>query len=192
MEGVHKIRVMGIDPGLAHTGYGVVALNGGGRLEHISNGTISTSSRTPLVERLSKIHRELDNVITDLQPHHVAVEQVFFSRNPKSALLLGHARGVAILSAAMSEIRVFEYSATETKKAVCNYGRGGKEQVNAMVKVLLGLRQDLSEHASDALALCICHVHSHRTVQARALAVNQQSGRTQPREGRQRKGKGLL
>ncbi len=185
------MRIMGIDPGLSFTGYGVVETDAAGRLRHILNGTIPTSSRTPFVDRLSRIHRELHTVISEQQPHQVAVEEVFFAKNPKSALLLGHARGVAILSAAMAGLPVFEYSATETKKAVCTYGRAGKDQVTAMVKALLRLQEDLSEHAADALALCICHVHSHRTRQTRAdaerLHAQRRKARTLPNVRKKRK-----
>ena len=160
------MRVIGIDPGISHTGYGLVDADEQGRLTHIRNGSISTSTRAPFVERLFKIHKELDLLFQELQPDHMVVEQVFFAKNARSALLLGQARGVAILSAALAEITVFEYAATEAKKAVCNYGHAGKAQVGFMVKKLLRLEADVVEHASDALALCICHVHSFRTLQA--------------------------
>lgn len=160
MRRLPGIRVMGIDPGLSFTGYGVVDAGADGRLRCLLSGTIPTSSRSPFVDRLSRIHRELRAVFEQARPDHVAVEEIFFARHPKSALLLGHARGVAILSASLAGIPVFEYAATETKKAVCTYGRAGKEQVGAMVKALLRLDEDLSEHASDALAVCICHIHS--------------------------------
>ena len=168
-------RVVGIDPGLSATGYGVVEADAAGRLRHIVSGTIPTCSRAPFVERLARIQRELETVFNEHQPHHVAVEAVFFAKNPKSALLLGHARGAAILSAAMAGLPVFEYWATETKKAVCTYGRAGKAQVGAMVKVLLRVPQELTEHAADALALCICHVHSHRMRKIRAEAARPSS-----------------
>ena len=178
MHGLSGIRVMGIDPGLSFTGYGVVESGADGRLRYVVSGTIPTSSRSPFVDRLSNIHEELQGVFNQVRPDHVAVEEVFFARHPKSALLLGHARGVVILSASLAGIQVFEYAATETKKAVCAYGRAGKEQVAAMVKALLRLDQDLSEHASDALALCICHIHSHGTLQSRngSLKTTQRRG----------------
>jgi crossover junction endodeoxyribonuclease RuvC len=159
------LRVMGIDPGLAFTGYGVVDADPDGGIRHVVHGIIPTVSSTPFVERLSRIHRELESVFQRVQPHHVAVEEVYFAKHPQSALLLGHARGAAILTASLAGVPVFEYAATETKKAVCTYGHAGKEQVCAMVKALLRLQQDLPDHASDALALCICHIHCHRTLQ---------------------------
>ncbi len=161
------MRVFGVDPGIAHTGYGVVAVDERGRLAHLASGTISTSSTAPFSDRLAQIHQELDTLFKEFRPEHMAVEDVFFSRNVRSALKLGQARGAALLSASLANIQVFEYAATEAKKAVCSYGAAGKDQVNAMVKALLGLKHDLPDHASDALALCICHVNSYRTLQAK-------------------------
>lgn len=159
------MRVVGIDPGLSHTGFGIVEADGRGRLLHITSGSISTSARAPFVERLAKIHRELERVFRDYEPDHMAVEQVFFARNARSALLLGQARGVTLLSAALAGIPVYEYAATEIKKAVCRYGQAGKRQVGEMVKVLLRIDKRLPSHASDALAVCICHAHSFHTLQ---------------------------
>ena len=158
---------MGIDPGISNTGFGILDADARGRLTHVANGSIPTSSRTPFVERLSIIHRKLALLFQEYRPEHVVVEEVFFAKNARSALLLGQARGVALLSSALAEIPVFEYAATEAKKAVCSYGQAGKKQVNSMVKTLLYLDQNLPDHASDALALCICHVHSFRTAEAR-------------------------
>ena len=130
------MRVVGIDPGISHTGFGIVDSVDRGRLVHVANGSISTSPKAPFVERLSTIHRELESVFREFGPHHMAVEQVFFARNARSALLLGQARGVVLLSAALVEIPVYEYAATEIKKAVCRYGQAGKQQVADMVKTL--------------------------------------------------------
>ena len=160
------MRVVGIDPGLSHTGYGIVDADARGRLVHVASGSIQTSARTPFVERLSYIHRELETIFDKFRPEHMAVEQVFFARNARSALLLGQARGVTLLSAALVGIPVHEYAATEIKKAVCRYGQAGKQQVSAMVKRLLGIEMKLSSHAADALAVCICHAHCFQTAQA--------------------------
>jgi crossover junction endodeoxyribonuclease RuvC len=102
----------------------------------------------------------------------MAVEQVFFARNAKSALLLGQARGVALLSAALVDIPVYEYAATEIKKAVCRYGQAGKQQVSDMVKALLRIDKRLASHAADALAVCICHAHSFQTAEATRTRVS--------------------
>ncbi len=160
------MRVVGIDPGLSHTGFGIIDTDGRGRLAHVANGSIHTSAKTPFVERLSKIHRELKSVFEKFEPSQMAVEQVFFARNARSALMLGQARGVTLLSAALVGIPVYEYAATEIKKAVCRYGHAGKEQVSDMVKTLLHIDQALSSHAADALAVCICHAHSFQTSEA--------------------------
>ena len=160
------MRVVGIDPGISHTGFGIVDADGRGRLTHVTNGSIRTSAEAPFVERLSRIHTELEALFREFRPHHMAVEQVFFARNARSALLLGQARGVTLLSAALFGIPVYEYAATEIKKAVCRYGQAGKQQVGAMVKALLGMEQRLPSHAADALAVCICHAHCFQTSRA--------------------------
>ncbi len=171
------MRVMGIDPGLSNTGFGILDADVRGRLSHVSNGSIPTSSRASFVERLSTIHRELDLVFKEYNPEHVVVEEVFFAKNARTALLLGQARGVALLSSALAGIPVYEYAATQAKKAVCTYGQAGKKQVNAMVKTLLNLDQSLPDHASDALALCICHVNSFRTEEARGRSLSRSRNR---------------
>ena len=166
------MRVVGIDPGISHTGFGIVDTDGRGRLAHITSGSISTSAKTPFVERLSKIHMELEKVFREFEPHHMAVEQVFFAKNARSALLLGQARGVTLLSASLVGIPVYEYAATEIKKAVCRYGQAGKQQVSEMVKTLLRIDKKLPSHAFDALAVCICHTHCYQTSQATKASLS--------------------
>ena len=166
------MRVVGIDPGISHTGFGIVDTDERGRLTHIRNGSIHTSAKTPFVERLSKIHRELEELFHEYRPDHMAIEQVFFARNARSALLLGQARGVTLLSAALVGIPVYEYAATEIKKAVCGYGQASKQQVSAMVKALLGIEERMPYHAADALAVCICHSHCYQTSQATRTSVS--------------------
>ena len=166
------MRVVGIDPGISHTGFGIVDTDERGRLAHITSGSISTSAKTPFVERLSKIHTELEKVFREFEPHHMAVEQVFFAKNARSALLLGQARGVTLLSASLVGIPVYEYAATEIKKAVCRYGQAGKQQVSEMVKALLRIDKKLPSHASDALAVCICHTHCYQTSQATKASLS--------------------
>ena len=166
------MRVVGIDPGISHTGFGIVDTDERGRLAHIASGSISTSAKTPFVERLSKIHMELEKVFREFEPHHMAVEQVFFAKNARSALLLGQARGVTLLSASLVGIPVYEYAATEIKKAVCRYGKAGKQQVSEMVKTLLRIDKKLPSHAFDALAVCICHTHCYQTSQATKASLS--------------------
>jgi crossover junction endodeoxyribonuclease RuvC len=174
------MRVVGIDPGITETGFGIVDTDKRGRLTHVSSGTIRTSAKAPFVERLSKIHTELENLFRRFQPDHMAVEQVFFARNARSALILGQARGVTLLSAALVGIPVYEYAATEIKKSVCRYGQAGKQQVSAMVKTLLGIDQKLSSHAADALAVCICHAHCYRTSEAAKKSLARAVSGTDP------------
>lgn len=172
------MRVVGIDPGLSHTGFGIVDTDERGRLTYVTNGSIHTSAKAPFAERLSKIHEELKSAFQEYQPHQMAVEQVFFARNARSALILGQARGVTILSAALVGIPVYEYASTEIKKAVCCYGHAGKEQVSDMVKTLLRIEQTLSSHAADALAVCICHAHSYQISEATRRSLSRASSGT--------------
>ena len=174
------MRVVGIDPGISHTGFGIVDTDERGRLTHITSGSINTSAKTPFVERLSKIHGELERVFGEYEPHHMAVEQVFFARNARSALLLGQARGVTLLSASLVGIPVYEYAATEIKKAVCRYGQAGKQQVNDMVKALLRIEKKIPSHAADALAVCICHQHCFQTSQATKTSLSRTACQTDP------------
>lgn len=154
------MRILGIDPGSRITGYGIVEKKGN-RLLHIDNGAIHTRSGEALSLRLKTIHDALAGIIADFAPEAVAVEEIFLSRNVLSALKLGHARGVALLAGVNHNLPVFEYSALQVKSAVVGYGRAGKEQVQQMVKSLLGLPEIAQEDASDALAAAICHAHSY-------------------------------
>lgn len=154
------MRILGIDPGSKATGYGFIEQQGN-RLIHLDNGAIFTQSQDPLAVRLQRIYKELCTLIEKYQPEAVAVEQVFMARNPASALKLGHARGVALLAGINAGLTVAEYSALQVKSAVVGYGRAGKNQVQHMTKVLLNLPEIAQEDAADALAVAICHAHSH-------------------------------
>ena len=151
--------VLGIDPGSIVTGYGVVSL-AKGRTRPLGWGSVRTSSKLPLAERLSTIHREIAKQIELYRPDQVAVEDLFQSVNVKSALKLGHARGVAILAAAQAGLPVYEYAPREVKRSVVGIGSASKDQVGAMVGRLLGISaQSPGEDEADALAVAICHVH---------------------------------
>jgi len=154
--------VMGIDPGTITTGYGFVKAAGGrAGISFADCGGIRTRSGSPLPERLLKVHDGLVALIKKHSPDAVAVENVFFAENAKSALKLGHARGVALLAAVECGVPVFEYSPLEIKQAVAGYGHAEKEQVMRMVMALLGLKEPPKPlDASDALAAAICHIHS--------------------------------
>ena len=149
------MRVLGIDPGSHKTGWGLVERHGS-KLLHVASGTL-VAGALPLAGRLKTIADGLDRVLSDHRPDAVAVETLFYARNAASALQLGHARGVALLCAARSNVPVFEYTAGQIKQATTGRGRADKEQVQAMVKVALGLHGRLGLDASDALAAAITH-----------------------------------
>lgn len=154
------MRILGIDPGSRITGYGLIETQGN-RLRHVDNGAIITRSDQELPQRLKTIHDGLAEAIDLYRPEVVAVEQIFVDKNVQSALKLGHARGTALLVGVNRGLPVFEYSASQVKNAVVGYGRASKAQVQQMVKVLLALPEIAQEDASDALAVAICHAHSH-------------------------------
>lgn len=150
--------ILGIDPGSRVTGYGLLRVTGN-RHQHVASGCIRTGSGA-LPARLERIHAGLTAVIAEHAPTQCAIEKVFVHRSNESALKLGHARGVALLTAVLAELDVAEYGATTIKQAVVGTGRADKEQVAHMVKALLGLRDKLEPDAADALAIAICHAHS--------------------------------
>jgi crossover junction endodeoxyribonuclease RuvC len=165
------MRVLGIDCGCDSTGYGIIETDGRTHVLVIE-GAIRTSSKQPFAERLRKISEELTRLMNDWAPLEVAVEEVFFAANAKSALKLGHVRGVALLEAARAGFAVNEYSALEVKSSVVGYGRAEKQQVQRMVKELLKLAAvPESEDAADALALAICHAHRSHAAARLATAV---------------------
>ncbi|PLY06135.1 MAG: crossover junction endodeoxyribonuclease RuvC [Desulfuromonas sp.] len=155
------MRILGIDPGSKATGYGFIEQQGN-RLIHLDNGVIATRSQDELAVRLQLIYRQLCVLIEHYRPDAVAVEQVFLARNPASALKLGHARGAALLAGINAGLPVAEYSALQVKSAVVGYGRAGKHQVQHMTRTLLNLPEIAQEDAADALAVAICHAHSHQ------------------------------
>jgi crossover junction endodeoxyribonuclease RuvC len=156
------MRVLGIDPGSLVTGYGVVEEQANG-LQAVTWGAVRTTARQPLAERLQRIYDGLFKAVQTWQPDAVSVEQVFFAENPKTALTLGHARGVALLTVAHAALPLVEYSALEIKLAVTGYGRAAKSQMQQMVQTLLRL-DTLPQpvDAADALAAAICHLHTQR------------------------------
>ena len=154
------MRIFGIDPGSERTGYGCVETDGR-RHTLVTCGAISAASGDPFPQRLARIHRELTALLAACRPDCVAIENLFHANNVRSALKLGHARGVAMLAAVEAGCPVVEYTPAEIKRAVVGYGRAEKHQVQQMIKLLLGLDQPPSPHdAADALAVAICHLHS--------------------------------
>ncbi len=159
------MRVLGIDCGGEYTGYGVVEQDSQGSLCHLCSGAIRLSRRDPLELRLKKICEELARVITLWTPQQVAIEDVFYAVNVKSALQLGHVRGVAMLVAAQAGLEVVAYSPLSIKSAVVGYGKAEKRQVQLMVARVLGLpAPPQPADAADALAIAICHLHTAGTL----------------------------
>lgn len=150
--------ILGLDPGLGTTGWGVIAAVGN-RLSHVANGQIRTDARQPLCDRLVGLDRELVDVILAHQPASAAVEEVFVNANPQSTLKLGQARGVILLAVAKAGIEVGEYAARLVKKAVVGTGAADKGQVHAMVERLLPGASIAGADAADALAVAITHAH---------------------------------
>ncbi len=153
------MRVMGIDPGSRITGYGFVEQQGS-RLVHIDNGAVFTDRADDFPGRIKLIFDGLMAVINQYSPVAVAVEDLFFSVNVKSALKLGQARGAAIAAAVHCGLPVFEYTPTQVKQAVVGQGRAGKDQVQKMIRALLSLPEVAQADASDALAVAVCHINS--------------------------------
>ena len=159
------MRVMGIDCGSEYTGYGVVEHDSRGKLQCVTAGAVRLALRDPLERKLAKIYKELCEVIREFQPEVVAIEDVFYAVNAKSALKLGHVRGVAMLAVAECGLSVAAYAPLAVKSSVVGYGKAEKCQVQAMVARLLSL-PELPEPAdvADALAIAICHLHTSATM----------------------------
>ena len=152
------LRILGIDPGLRITGFGVIGREGQ-RLEYVTSGCVKTRESSDMAERLGTILAGLGEVIATHRPDEVAIEKVFVNVNPHSSLLLGQARGAAVCAAVLAKLPVTEYTPGQVKQAVVGKGRAGKEQVQEMVKRLLRLPGHPSPDAADALATAICHAH---------------------------------
>jgi crossover junction endodeoxyribonuclease RuvC len=151
------VRVLGIDPGTLATGYGVVDV-AGSDIVHVASGLVTPPPGT-ITARLTAVFQALEQVISANCPQEVAVEDLFHARNARSALLLGHARGVALVAAGRAGLPVYAYAPPLVKKAVVGHGRADKRQVQEMVRALLGLATEPAEDAADALAVAICHCH---------------------------------
>jgi crossover junction endodeoxyribonuclease RuvC len=163
------MRVLGIDCGTEYTGFGVVELASGGGLTCLTCGAIKLSPREPLSTRLNLIYSRLETLIHEHRPDQVAIEDVFYALNVKSALKLGQVRGVAMLAAANAGLEVAEYAPLSIKSAVVGYGRAEKHQVQHMVARLLALAEPPEPaDASDALAIAICHLHTAATLHKQA------------------------
>jgi crossover junction endodeoxyribonuclease RuvC len=154
-----SVRILGIDPGSRNAGYGVIEIDGS-RVVAIDHGVIRVPPNEVLGRRLELLHAELSAVVARHEPHEVAIEEIFTAHNVRSALVLGHARGVLLLAASSTGCEVHEYAARAVKKAVAGYGQADKNQVAQMIKALLGLPTVPAQDAADALAIAVCHAHS--------------------------------
>lgn len=154
------MRLIGFDPGLQNTGWGVIDVDGN-RLRHVADGAVHTSSKATLSDRLVELHAGLQEVIAEHQPNEAAVEETFVNKNAVSTLKLGQARGIVLLVPALAGLQVAEYLPNLVKKTVVGSGHAQKEQVQMMVKTLLPGSQIATADAADALAVAICHAH-HR------------------------------
>jgi crossover junction endodeoxyribonuclease RuvC len=151
--------ILGIDPGLASTGYGVLARSGAS-LSALDAGVIETHATVPRERRLAEVHEAIDELILTHGPDAVALEELYFGQNARTAFAVGHARGVVMLAAGQRGLSCASYTPQQVKGAVCGSGRAGKDQVARMVKTLLGLAQEpRPDHAADALAVAICHAN---------------------------------
>ena len=163
------IRILGLDPGLAHMGWGVIDV-AGSRLTHVAHGVLTSSAKAELGMRLFALHEGLCAVIADHRPAAIAVEQAFVHKDPSAALKLGHARAIALLAAAQAGLDIAEYAPNHIKKSVVGSGHAGKEQVLLMVQRLLPTARVTVADAADALACAIAHAHLAGT-RARILAA---------------------
>lgn len=148
--------ILGIDPGIADTGYGVIKAEGS-KLSCLTYGTIKTKPSADLITRLESLHLELDKIIKKYQPDLAAVEQLFFNKNVRTALIVGQARGVVLLTLKQNKLAIIDYTPSQVKSAVAAYGQASKKQVQKMVKLILNLKDiPQPDDAADALAVAIC------------------------------------
>jgi crossover junction endodeoxyribonuclease RuvC len=164
------LTILGIDPGLANTGWALVECEGS-RLTSRSHGCITTSKSDPIPQRLETIHDQLAGLIERERPDEAAIENVYFSKNVQTAFATGQARGVAMLATARAKMPVEEYGPSEIKQAVTGYGAADKGQVGYMIKTILGLDEEPKpDHAADALAVAVCHANGRGVRRATASA----------------------
>ncbi len=176
------MRIFGVDPGSARTGYGCIETNGS---QHrvIDCGALSVPARVSLPEKLESLYTRLADLLSEHRPDVMAVEDLFYAKNARSALVLGHVRGIVLLAASRADVAVSEYTPTQVKRAVVGYGRAEKHQVQEMIRVLLGMREAPTPlDVSDALAVAVCHAHTQAQV---ALPADDKAKNPRPRSWRQ-------
>ncbi len=156
------MRILGIDPGIAIVGYGVVDKEGNS-YKTIAYDAVTTRAHTPLPERLEKVYNGVNEIIKKYKPDAMSIEELFFNNNAKTALTVGQARGVIILAAMQNKIPVYEYTPLQVKQALTGYGRASKTQIQQMMKSMLGLSEvPKPDDVADALAIAVCHGNSMR------------------------------
>ena len=161
MPKLKKIIILGLDPGLADTGYGLMAVENN-QLQVLAYGSIKTSKKLPLAERLEQLEKELEKIIRVYRPNFMGIEQLFFSSNAKTAFLVGQARGVVLLTAAKHKLAIKEFSPPQVKQGVTGYGQADKKQVQKMVQIILKLKSlPQPDDAADALAIAICAANTN-------------------------------
>lgn len=154
--------ILGVDPGTATTGFGIIEVKGN-RYQSIIYGTILTEASMNMPSRLGIINESLDGIISEYKPKHMAVEQLYFSKNTRTALTVGQARGVILLTGIQRKLFIGEYTPLQVKQSVAGYGRADKQQIQKMVATILGLSIiPKPDDAADALAVAICHAHSYK------------------------------
>ncbi|HHX74568.1 MAG TPA: crossover junction endodeoxyribonuclease RuvC [Firmicutes bacterium] len=160
------MRILGIDPGIATTGFAVLESDGS-KSRTLTYGCIRTTAQQPMPDRLQALYRRLQEILESYKPDTLAIEKLFFAKNANSAMQVGEARGVAILAACHAGLAVYEYTPLQVKLAVAGYGKAEKRQIQQMVKLLLGLAEiPRPDDAADALAIALCHAHTAGALQA--------------------------
>ena len=158
--------ILGIDPGFAIVGVGVIEYTGN-KFKVIDYFAVTTKAHTPIEERIKIIYDEIEDVIKKYKPDFMAVEELFFNNNAKTAIAVGQARGVILLAAVNANVPIYEYTPLQVKQAVVGYGRADKVQVQHMIKAILGLKSvPKPDDVADALAIAVCHAHSYRMVKS--------------------------
>ena len=156
------MRILGVDPGYAISGYAIVDYKGN-KFEVVKYGVVRTPSKMQMQKRLNKLFNKYTEIIDEYNPDHMAIEELFFNKNVKTAIAVGQARGVHIVAASQKSLPVYEYTPLQVKQGVVGYGRAEKAQVQEMVKLLLNLKTiPKPDDAADALAISICHAHTNR------------------------------
>ena len=167
-----RIRLIGLDPGLRRSGWGVIEVEGNS-LVHVASGAVTSDAKAPLADRLSQLFTALTDVIATYEPAEAAVEETFVNKNPASTLKLGQARGVVMLAPAQLGLPVAEYAANLIKKSLVGTGHADKNQVQAMINILLPGARPETPDAADALAVAICHAHHRRALVLGQSALRQ-------------------